>query len=350
MRSKLVHRPDSAAAPARSTASGLEPGAPAQLASIVAWYLDTAYGRWEGPGTVPFFADPSRVGRFAVDLARLQRREPGALFKLLVTLGAYQSRRDVDIMRIQRSMSQRQVGEMTSLRQLRVLVEGSRCSYMRDAERFDAGCSVRRDQGRGATCAAHPRMTCHVKDATSAIGRMGDLGKQPTSAWLRLGSNGPMAWFGEAVRVHADPRRRAIHLVELASSVHRIGVKLASMYVTALSVPELGSGAAWSPEIDGSQLLVVDANVRSAIRIWRRNRGPETYDALATWLSRAANKIDLARLHPGLPSRSPRLVQQALYLFRSRSNRTALGDRCASRPCGSCPSSVCPFRSPRRST
>jgi hypothetical protein len=91
------------------------------------------------------------------------------------------------------------------------------------------------------------------------------------------------------------------------------------------------------------RIVVVDANVGRAINTWRMNRGPKTYAVLARRLIAAADQIDLSRLRSTLPRRSPRLVQQAVYLFRSRSNRTALGDACAAKPCSSCPSRVCPF-------
>lgn len=315
-----------------------------EITRIVHWYLGTAYGRWEGPGTVPFYGDPRRVGRFAVDLDALAARDPDAIFHLLITLGAYQARRDVDIMAIQRSISARRAAEMTSPRRLRVLIEDSACVYTRDPDTFDRCCDVRRDFERDrATCGARPRIRCHVKDATEAIGRMGDLGKIPTSAWLHLGAGGLERWFAEVCLLEDDPQARARRLVARVSTLYRIGVKLASMFVTALSVPELGWRAAWAPEVDGSRIVVVDANVGRAINIWRRNRGPKTYAVLARWLIAAADQIELSRMRSTLPRRSPRLVQQAVYLFRSRSNRAALGDACAAKPCSSCPSRVCPF-------
>jgi len=334
----------SMSAPPRVTPATVE-----EIARIVSWYLVTAYGRWEGPGTVPFYGDPGRVGHFAVDLDALAARDPDAIFRLLVTLGAYQSRRDVDIMAIQRSIDARRAAKMTSLRKLRVLIDESACAYTRDADTFDRCCDVRRDFERDrATCWTRPRTRCHVKDATEAIGRMGDLGKMPTSAWLHLGSAGPQRWFAEACLLENEPHARARRLVARVSMLYHIGIKLASMFVTALSVPELGWGAAWAPEVDGSRIVVVDANVGRAINIWRMNRGPKTYSALARWLVAAADRIDLSRMRSTLPRSSPRLVQQAVYLFRSRSNRVALGDECAARPCNSCPSRVCPFHPKRR--
>jgi hypothetical protein len=316
-----------------------------EIERVVGWYLETAYGRWEGPGTIPYYADPARIGRFAVDLDALAARDADALFQLLITMGSYQSRRDVDIMAIQRSIGARRAAEMTSPGRLRVLVERSPCTHLRDADVFDRCCDVRRDLARDrATCATRPRTRCHVKHATAAIGRMGDLGKTPTSAWLHLGAHGLQRWFLEVCLLVEDPHARARRLVERVSTLYRIGVKLASMFVTALSVPELGAGAAWSPEVDGSRIVVVDANVGRAIGMWRTDHGTSTYAALERWLVAAADRVNLARLRSSLPRHSPRFVQQAVYVFRSRSNRAALGDACATKPCASCPSRVCPFR------
>lgn len=179
-----------------------------------------------------------------------------------------------------------------------------------------------------------------------AIGRMGDLGKLPTSAWLHLGPRGLSRWFAEVCAAERDAQARAALMIERLTVIYRIGVKLASMFVSALTVPELGIGVpAWSPELDGSRVVVVDANVGHAIRWWRRGRGKDTYAARAQWFVSVAREIDLTRLRAGLPRASPRFVQQAVYLFRSRSNRLAHGDVCAASRCADCPSSLCPFQS-----
>ncbi|MGN6111166.1 MAG: hypothetical protein ACTHU0_39070 [Kofleriaceae bacterium] len=187
-----------------------------------------------------------------------------------------------------------------------------------------------------------------MKEATSAIGRMGDLGKMPTSAWLHLGPAGLARWFAEVCDETPDPHQRATAMIARVEAIYRIGVKLASMFVSALSVPELGIGvAAWSPELDGSRIVVVDANVGYAIRRWRRGRGADTYAANARWFVTVAREINLSRLRAGLPRSSPRFVQQAVYLFRSRFNRVAHGDACADATCASCPSTICPFAANR---
>jgi len=309
------------------------------------WYVRTIYGRTEGPGCVPFFADPARVGRFAVDLAALRARNDDALFRLLVCMALYQSRRDVDVMTIQRTMTAARVEDLTSPRRLAELVDAGRCVHLRDAEDFDERCDVRRDFAMGsATCTRRPRTPCHVKDATLAIGRMGDMGMLPTSASLHVGVGGLGRWFTEACIASRSPTERARILVVRLATIHRIGPKLASMFVSALSVPELTPGfAPWAPEIDGSRLVVVDANVGRVIDRLRRGRGARTYHHMVSWLEAVADRIDLRRLDRGLPERSPRFVQQALYVFRSASNRRARADACAVTPCGDCPSGTCPF-------
>ncbi len=80
------------------------PSAVAEVRRIVGWYLRQEYGRSEGPGRAPYFSDRARVGPFAVDLDALRARDNEALFRLLVVMGLYQSRRDVDIMALQRTM------------------------------------------------------------------------------------------------------------------------------------------------------------------------------------------------------------------------------------------------------
>jgi len=286
-----------------------------------------------------------RVGPFAVDLAALNARDNEALFSLLVLMGLYQSRRDVDIMRIQRTMRPRTAERLTSTARLSRLITDARCERLRTAQTFDSGCDVHRDLVRGvAACEYRPRTACHVKDATLAIGRMGDMGMLPTSALLHIGPLGLQRWVDDACAATPSPVERAAQLVARLSMIRRIGRKLATMYVSALSVPELSPGfAPWYPDIDGSRLVVVDANVARVVAHLRHGFGAKTYDHTATWLSGVADQIDLRSFGREWPARSPRLVQQALYVFGSRSNRVTRHDVCAKQRCGRCPSSACPF-------
>lgn len=320
-----------------------------ELEAIVGWYAETAYGTWEGAGQVPFYCDPERVGGFAVSPARLAAGDDEALFRLLVTLAMYQSRRDVDIMALQRGMPHKQVMQLTAPRTLTTLVDRGRCEHLRSAYRFDVHCSVRRDFARdGATCDHRPRTPCHVKDATMAIRRMGDMGMIGTSAWLHLRDDGGglSAQLRRVCGESSDPSARADAMVTYLAGFHRIAVKLATMFVSAVATPALAPGLTpWWPFLDGNDLVVVDANVIRVIDGFR-TRGPKTYQARAAWLRRAAGRLDLRRFRPDWPQTSARLVQQAIYVFASGSNRRARGDTCLA--ADRCRLTSCPFHAPRR--
>jgi hypothetical protein len=91
-------------------------------------------------------------------------------------------------------------------------------------------------------------------------------------------------------------------------------------------------------------LVVVDANVACAVDTLRR-REARTYAARTTRFRRVASAIDLRRFDPRGPRTSPRLVQQAVHLFRSASNHVAHADPCATRnrSCDRCVPAACPF-------
>ena len=316
-----------------------------ELEAIVRWYAREIYGRVEGDGCLPFYCDPARVGAFAVDAVELATGTEDAVFRMVVALAMYQSRRDVDIMAIQRTMPRRSAEPIVSPYRLRLLIETSRCERLAGAAAFDAGCDVRRDLGAGrATCAHRPRTACHVKDATLAIGRMGDMGMIPTSTWLHLRpAGGFRGLLDRVVSESATPAAAADAMVVELSRIRRIGTKLATMIVSALATPVLAPGLTpWAPRLDGNHLVVVDANVARVIDVLRP-RGVRTYEARAAWLRRHAERLELSGIRNGWPPRSARLVQQALYWYRSRSNRVAIGDRCVSAGCEGCVRRVCPF-------
>jgi hypothetical protein len=318
----------------------------AKLERIVSWYARAAYERWEGGSCVPFYCDPRRVGGFAVDAGALARGTDRALFQLLVTFAFYQARRDVDIMTLQRSMPRRTVAALSDTRRLQVLVEQSRCELVASSVSFDR-CSVTRDFERDrGWCEHRPRTPCHVKDASVAMRRMGDMGRVPTSAYLHLREAGGFgALFEGVARETRSPIRRAGLLVERIARIYRIGPKLATMFVSAISAPELARGLTpWAPAVQGSMLVLIDANVSHVISAIAP-RAPRQYEARAAWLRTMAAKVDLKRIHRNWPKTSPRLVQQAIYLFRSRSNRLAYGDPCRHLQdgCAACVPEVCPF-------
>lgn len=316
-----------------------------ELERIVAWYARNAYGRWEGAAQLPFYCDATRVGHFAVDPTALKVGDDDALFRLLVVLTMYQARRDVDIMQLQRAMPKREATAMVSTKRLSTLVDQSRCVHLQSAEAFEASCSVRRDFARDRAICDRAGTSCHVKNATMAIRRMGDMGMLATAAWLRLRDDG--GGFGAQLdrmcRGIPDPAQRANAMVLYVSGFYRIGIKLATMFVSALATPVLAPGLTpWWPFLDGNHLVVVDANVARVIDVLHPT-GAKTFEARARWLRGLATTIDLDRFHEAWPKKSPRLLQQAIYVFRSKSNRLRSGDCCETDPCLS---RTCPFHAP----
>jgi hypothetical protein len=172
------------------------------------------------------------------------------------------------------------------------------------------------------------------------------MGKVPTSAWLHLWKNGRLQRELAAVlAADPDPAARAELLVERFATVYRVGRKLATMFVSALSTPSLYPGLTpWFPQIDGSALVVVDTHVAHMVDLLRRSAAETSYESRVTWIRERAARINLQAFHRHLPSYGARLVQQAIYVFRSKSNRVARGDQCQKTgPCSDCPGRGCPF-------
>jgi len=312
-----------------------------EATAVVHWYFKE--GRTEG---LPFYCDPSRVGAFAVEPAELAASTDAAIFRLFVTLSMYQALRDVVIMRQQRSLSRASMRVVADAAFVKRSIARHECPVLHSADAFEEGCDVAK-VGEVVDCGTCPGTACHVKDATVVFNRMGDMGKLPTSAWLRLWkAGGVRAMLAEVCSEEASPTKRAALLVDRFAAVHRVGRKLATMFVSALSTPALAPGLTpWFPDIDGNDLVVVDTNVGRAVDALREPGAPRTYDARERWVREQAAQFDLREFRPDLPAYSPRLVQQALYAFCSKSNRLARGDACATRQtaCATCATTICPF-------
>jgi hypothetical protein len=309
--------------------------------AIVSWYSEER--RVED---VPFYCDPTRIGAFALEPDELAAGTDAAIFRLFVTLSMYQALRDVVIMRRQRTLPRTSMRVVADVATVKRSLSRHACPTLRSFEAFEEECDVAK-YGDDLDCGTCPGVACHVKDATRVFNRMGDMGKLPTSAWLRLWQGGGVrSLLHDVCREAPSPTARAALLVERFAAVHRVGRKLATMFVSALSTPALAPGLTpWFPEIDGNELVVVDTNVARAVDALRAPGARKTYDARERWVRKQAAVINLRELRPDLPRYSPRLVQQALYVFCSRSNRVAEGDVCAARtvPCAGCPQSLCPF-------
>lgn len=316
--------------------------------AVLEWYFETAYGVVDGPGVLPFYCDPRRVGQFAVPRNALAAGEASAIFRLFIALTMFQARRDSVIMDQQRGMRRQEAQSLASPAALRRVVIRSQCPTLENAARFQRECDVMK-KGAIVDCAHRRGAPCHVKDATTLLNRMGDMGKLPTSAWLRLFKDGDVVdVVNEISAASSNPRTRARLLVEWFAQVHRVGRKLATMFVSALSTPGLAPELTpWFPQIDGYELVVVDTNVARAVAALRApSKSPATYDNVVRWIHRQARFLDLRAFNPSLPNYAPRIVQQALYVFCSKSNRAARGDSCAgsAAQCARCVPQICPFR------
>jgi hypothetical protein len=299
----------------------------------------------------PFYCDPARVGAFAVPLRHLARGTEAATFRLFVTLTMYQALRDVVVMRRQRLLPRAEVDVVASLQSVRTFRESDRCVGLRDAASVIDHCDVWKRDGR-IDCGRHPGVACEVKAASRAFNRMGDFGKLPTSAYeVGWAKGGLRELLHRTMRAEASPQKRAHLLVTELQHVHRVGRKLATMFVSSLATPALAPKASpWFPAVDGNALVIVDTNVARAVDVLRAGKGLATYDAREDWICRAAGEFDLRRYDSRVPGFSPRILQQALYTFCSKSNRRELGDSCSRRmrPCSGCARHLCPFASEPR--
>jgi hypothetical protein len=291
------------------------PGPSSGLIAVLEWYFTRVFGVHEGPGVLPFYCDRSQVGEFAVPSTDLAQGTNEAVFRLFVALSMFQGIRDVVVMKRQRSLGAAAVDGVASATVVGKATTQNDCPALRASPTLVSECDVWK-QGKRIDCHRFPGRPCHVKTATATFNRMGDMGKLPTSAWLQIWKDGgPTIVLRRVLKAETNPRAAANAVVREFASVHRVGVKLASLFVSALSTPSLAPGVApWFPDLDGHDLVVVDTNVARAVDLLQGNQcSARTYDARQTWIRDQAARIDLSLYHREVPRYSPRLVQQALY-------------------------------------
>lgn len=311
------------------------------------WYLDTHFRRPSDPGVVDMFCDPSRVGSFAVDRRALRAGDGRALFRLLVATSMFQRRQDVQILRILRAIGAADAAEISDAERLLALVDDGGCAHMRTTQSLAEACDLGKDPGtREGCCDANPSVACHMKRHTVLLKRYGHFGKVPTSIALMVRESGA-GDLPELRRLvmkrERDPLARAQALEQELSRAWRVNQKIASMFLSMITNPDLSRGLApWSRGIDWSYYVVVDSNVDLFLASIGY-RGTSTYDARREFVRDLARRIDLTEFNAGLEPFNPRLVQQAMYLFMSATNRRAAEADCAHlapAPCGTCPTSV----------
>lgn len=312
--------------------------------SVVEWYLGLYWRtRWD-PGVASMFLDESRIGRFAVRQEDLAAGEGAALFRMLFVTAMFQRRQDVQIMRILRGISREDAGELSDSRRLLSLVDRGRCKLMRSTAALHAACDLSKDPATGnGCCAANPRVRCHLKRHTVLLKRYGHFGKVPTSLALVLREAGVAdldALRAQVFRREATALGRAVALEGVLSRAWRVNQKIASMYLSAITNPDLcRAPAPWRSGIDWTYFVVIDSNVDLFLETIGY-RGGRSYDERREFIRAVARCIDLRSLHRRLHTFNPRVVQQALYLFMSTRNRAASPIDCGRlgrAACAKCP-------------
>jgi len=329
---------------ARSVAASRRAPTASQVAAtreVVGWYLSRYYRTEWDPGLLRMFCDPRWVGAFAVRPELVRQGDPEALFRLLVTVTMFQRRQDAQIMRILRGIPPEAAEELTTSSRLTALAKGSACRHARTLESLHEDCDLTKRNGLGV-CHANPRMQCHLKVHTVLLKRYGHFGKMPTSAALVVsGAGSDLGALREnAFEMTQDQHERALLLERAVSRIWRVSDKIAAMFLSALTNPDLGEGLApWTEGLDWSHFVVVDSNVDLFLRAIAF-RGPWTYAARREFIQALAARVDLREFRPELHSYNPRLVQQAMYLFMSIANRRGAVVDCSktgATACARCP-------------
>lgn len=302
------------------------------------------------------FCDQSRLGHFAVTRDALAAGRPAALFKVLVAATMFQRRQDAQIMRVLRGIGREDARELTSSTRLLRRADETACGSLASNHVLLTSCDLAKDpQTKLGTCGKNPGVECRLKTHTVLLKRYGHFGKVPTSAALMLrdsGSRDLAHLYRRILREEPDPHQRALALQDTISSAWRVSEKIAAMFLSAVSNPDLTLGVApWSEGIDWRYFIVVDSNVDLFLSE-TGYPGPWTYRARREFIAALARRVDPSVTKSELHAYNPRVVQQAIYLFMSQSNRRGAAEDCAHQAptsCAVCPRalrSLCAFGSP----
>lgn len=312
---------------------------------VVEWYLERHYGTDDDSGMPSTFCNPARVGSFALDQAAFARGDGATLFRLLIATTMFQRRQDQQVLRILRGMAPLDAAEVTDARRLKVLVDESPCTHLKRTSTLHEECDLQKEAGRGF-CTRSPTLSCHLKHHTVVLKRYGHFGKVPTSVALMLSEAGVLdlpSLRSSILKTERTKLGRAMALEAVLSRAWRIDRKIASMFLSAVTNPDLPPGTApWTEGVDWTYYVVVDSNVDLFLAsIGYPGNG--TYDARRAFVQALARHVDLRGFNRRLHAYNPRLVQQALYLFMSAANRRAAGKDCMHlRPaaCHYCPQAL----------
>lgn len=312
--------------------------------AVVRWYLDRHFGRASDPGVVEMFCDPARVGAFAVDRDAFREGDGRALFRLLVATTMFQRRQDIQILRILQGVGSPDAGEITSAKRLLKLVDQGACDRMRSTAALAEQCDLAKDpRTRLGCCDANAAVDCHLKRHTVLLKRYGHFGKVPTSIALMVreaGVSDLSALRRKVMKAQRDELTRAKALEVELSRAWRVNQKIASMFLSMVTNPDMAHGhAPWSEGLDWTYYVVVDSNVDLFLASIRYDGGA-SYDARREFVRALAREVDLREHDSSLHAFNPRIVQQAMYLFMSTANRRAAAADCMHEmptACRACP-------------
>jgi hypothetical protein len=327
---------------ARPTAAQVE-----AARAATAWYLGRYWGTPADSGLARAFCDPAQVGHFAITEEALGRGDGDALFKLLIATTMFQRRQDQQILRVLRGLSAEDVEGLTDPRRLLARARGGGCCELAATlATLHGRCDLTKDDAGRGICGAYPERACDLKRHSELLRRYGHFGKVPTSAALMVEAEagGDLgALYARALEAEEDPAARARWLEARLSTAWRVSQKISNMFLSALTNPDLsGALTPWRAGVDWRYFIVIDSNVDLFLESIGYE-GAGTYEARRGFLQALAAQIDLQELEPRLHKENPRLIQQALYLFMSASNRRARPQDCmhlAPLSCGACPGAL----------
>jgi hypothetical protein len=318
--------------------------------AVVRWYLETHWGRDGEPGLPGMYTDPAQVGHYAVTLADMRAGDPAALSRVLLATVMFQRLRDVLVLKILRSVPAEAVDEICTPETLLSLAQASGCPHAATTESLASVCDLSKDaHTRAGVCGQEPHRSCAPKRHTVLLRRYGHFGKVPTSIALALREHGARD-LGDLLTLATEgrtPGEAAAWIEQALSQSWRVSSKIACMFLSVVSNPDLLPGAAWAERLDWHSFVVIDSNVDAFLEAIGYT-GRRSYDARRAFMQELAHRVPLDEYRPGLQQYNPRVVQQAAYMFMSRSNRRASVHDCSRRApeaCGSCvpvTRSLCP--------
>lgn len=321
--------------------------------AVVRWYFATYYGQSHDMGMAATFANEATVGEFAVDKEAVEAGDPASLFKLFISVSMFQRLRDAIVMQTLRGISHQDADELTSLPSLLSLIDTSGCDHIRTNDSIKKRCDLTKDDSGQACCSVAPDAPCHLKRHSMLLRRYGHFGKVPSSAALAIRESGA-ANLGELKDYvigcsGGNPMVAALELERVVSQTWRVASKIAAMFLSLVTAPGMGFRTVpWATGIDWTYYVVIDRNVDLFLESIGYS-GSGTYEARRETVLALARQIDVSELCPGLPPFHPRLVQQAMFCFMSKSNRRLAAGDCShhGKSCGGCAQSLrerCPVR------